>query len=389
MNHNQRKEFANIGNGFADFRLSPVAESAYGPPAMPNYALILAGGSGTRFWPLSRNEKPKQLLNLFGDASLLEQTIRRLDGLVPTENIIILTNAVQEAAVREIASMLPPDNIFAEPAKRDTAPAVALGIGIIAARDPSATMVVLPSDQLISDTEAFQALMRDAFAAAEKSGGLVTIGIRPTWACPSYGYIERGPKASIAGLQCQYPPYEVIRFREKPSPELAEQFLARGGFCWNAGMFVWSVPSALQQLAKHTPELGSFVSELLHSSNFKATVAAQFPKLSPISIDYALMEKADRVFNLEASFDWDDVGSWISVARHLEASGNNNRSNSPVSEIDSQNNIIFNARKHSHVALLGVDDLIVVQTEDALLIANRHQADAIKKLADKLPKELL
>jgi mannose-1-phosphate guanylyltransferase len=389
QNQNPRDHFANIGNARAVFRLPPVGLPAYGPSVMSNYALILAGGSGTRFWPLSRNEKPKQLLNLFGDASLLEQTIRRLDGLVPTENIIILTNSVQEAAVREIASMLPPENIFAEPVKRDTAPAVALGIGIIAARAPSASMIVLPSDQLISDTAAFQEVMRDALTTAEKSGGLVTIGIRPTWPCPSYGYIERGPKASIAGLQVHHAPYDVIRFREKPSPELAEQFISRGGFCWNAGMFVWSVPAVLRQLAKHTPELGSFISELLHSSNFNATVAAQFPKLPPISIDYALMEKADRVFNLEASFDWDDVGSWISVARHLTSSGNNNRTNAPVSEIDSQNNIIFNTRKNSHVALLGVDDLIIVQTEDALLIANRHQADAIRKLTDRLPKELL
>ena len=356
---------------------------------MSNYALILAGGSGTRFWPLSRNEKPKQLLNLFGDATLLEQTIQRLDGLVPRENIIILTNALQEAAVRRIATMIPAENIFAEPAKRDTAPAVALGIGIIAARDPNASMLVLPSDQLISDTVSFQAVMADAVAAAEKSGGLVTIGIRPTWACPSYGYIERGAKATIAGLQARNAPYEVVRFREKPSSELAEQFLARGGFCWNAGMFVWSVSAVIGQLAKHAPELGSFISELLHSSNFNATVAAQFPKLTPISIDYALMEKADRVLNLEATFDWDDVGSWISVASHLVSSGNNNRTNTEVSEIDSGNNIVFNARNGSHVALLGVDDLIIVQTDDALLIANRHQADAIKKLADKLPKELL
>ena len=155
------------------------------PDTTSIYALILAGGSGTRFWPLSRNARPKQLLNLFGDVTLLEQTIARLDGLVPVENILILTNAQQEAAVREVASMLPAENIFAEPAKRDTAPAVALGIGLVAARDPDAVMIVLPADQLIADTAAFQSVMRDAIAAAEKSDGLVTIGIKPTWPCPS------------------------------------------------------------------------------------------------------------------------------------------------------------------------------------------------------------
>jgi mannose-1-phosphate guanylyltransferase len=359
------------------------------PSPQSTYALILAGGSGTRFWPLSRNSKPKQLLNLFGGDTLLEQTIHRLDGLVPIENIFILTNALQEAGVREIAGNLPPENIIAEPAKRDTAPAVALGIGVIAARDPDATMMVLAADQLIQDVAAYQAVMRDAVTVAEKSDGLVTIGIRPTWPCPSYGYIERGERTHLPGVHLDHPPREVKRFREKPAPELAEQFLAEGGFCWNAGMFVWSLPVVIQQLALHSPELAGFVYELRHSKNPEATIAAQFPKLTPISIDYALMEKAARVLNIEATFDWDDVGSWLSVATYLESQGTNNRTNEPITELDSENNIVFNARKGSRVALLGVDDLIVVQTDDALLIANRHQADSIKQLVDQLPKELL
>jgi len=359
-------------------------------PAPENtFALILAGGSGARFWPLSRNSKPKQLLDLFGDGTLLEQTIRRLDGLVPVENILILTNAQQVDAVREVASMLPADNIFAEPAKRDTAPAVALGIGLVAARNPDAVMMVLPADQLIKDTSAYQSVMRDALAVAEKSDGLVTIGIRPTWPCPSYGYIERGDRACIPGLQCEHPPFEVKRFREKPNPELAEQFLATGGFSWNAGMFVWSLPTVIRQLAQHSPQLAGFISEIRRASNVHATVAAQFPELTPISIDYALMENADRVLNIEATFDWDDVGSWISIASYLEKSGSENRSNEPITELDSENNIVFNARPGTRIALLGVDDLIVVQTGDALLIANRHQADAIKNLSAILPPELL
>lgn len=353
------------------------------------YALILAGGSGTRFWPLSRNSKPKQLLDLFGTGTLLEQTIQRLVGLVPFENILILTSDLQVDAVRALATMLPPENIFAEPAKRDTAPAVALGIGLVAARNPDAVMMVLPSDQLIQDTATYQTVMRDALTTAEKSNGLVTIGIRPTWACPSYGYIERGEHATIDGLHCENPAVEVKRFREKPDPALAAEFLADGNFSWNAGMFVWSLPVVIQQLAAHTPELAGFVNELRHSPDLTATVAAQFPKLTPISIDYALMEKADRVLSIEATFDWDDVGSWLSIAKYLEVDGDDNRANEPISQLDSQNNIIFNARPGTRIALLGVDDLIIVQTPDALLIANRHQADAIKKLSDLLPKELL
>ncbi|MBC8125524.1 MAG: mannose-1-phosphate guanylyltransferase [Gloeobacteraceae cyanobacterium ES-bin-144] len=359
------------------------------PTPENTYALILAGGSGTRFWPLSRDARPKQLLDLFGSGTLLEHAIRRLDGLVPFENIFILTNQKQVEAVRENASMLPPANIFAEPAKRDTAPAVALGIGLIAARNPDAVMVVLPADQLIQDSAAFQAVMSDALAVAEKSDGLVTIGIQPSWACPSYGYIERGDRATISNIDCENTLFEVKRFREKPNPELAEQFLRQGGFSWNAGMFVWSLPTVIQQLAKHAPELFAFVSELRNSSDIHATVASQFPSLPARSIDYALMEKADRVLNIEATFDWDDVGSWLSVAKYLEKSGEDNRSNTPITALDSENNIVFNARPGSRVALLGVEDLIIVQTEDALLIANRHQADAIKNLTAILPIELL
>lgn len=353
------------------------------------YALILAGGSGTRFWPLSRNHRPKQLLDLFGNGTLLEQAIRRLDGLVPTENILILTNELQADAVRANAPMLPAGNIFAEPAKRDTAPAVALGIGLVAARNPDAVMMVLPADQLIQDTAAYQAVMRDALRVAEQSDGLVTIGIHPTWPCPSYGYIERGARAAIPGCDCDNPPFEVKRFREKPSPELAEQFLRQGGFSWNAGMFVWSLPTVIRQLTAHAPELAAFIAELRDATDLAATVAAKFPTLPARSIDYALMENADRVLNIEATFDWDDVGSWISVAKYLGTYGAENRANEAITELDSQHNIVFNARPGSRIALLGVDDLIVVQTEDALLIANRHQADAIKNLSPLLPQTLL
>jgi mannose-1-phosphate guanylyltransferase len=353
------------------------------------YALILAGGSGTRFWPLSRNTRPKQLLDLFGDGTLLEQVIHRLDGLVPLANILILTNARQLDAVRETAAMLPAENIFAEPAKRDTGPAVALGIGLVAARNPNAVMLVLPADQLIQDTAAFQTVMRDALSTAQSSDGLVTIGIQPTWPCPSYGYIERGECATIPGLSGDNPAYEVKRFREKPNPELAAQFLKQGGFSWNAGMFVWSLPTVIGQLERHAPALGAFIAELRESNDIVATVAARFPGLPASSIDYALMETADRVLNIEATFDWDDVGSWVSIAKYFKCLDSANRSNETITQLASDNNIVFNARPGSRIALLGVDDLIVVQTEDALLIANRYQADAIKELAEILPEELL
>ena len=351
------------------------------------YALILAGGSGTRFWPLSRDAKPKQLLNLLGDTTLLNQTISRLEGLIPKENILILTNTLQLDAVREVASELPAENIFAEPAKRDTAPAVALGVGLIAARDPEATMVILPADQLISDIKNFHGVMSDAITTAQQTDALVTVGIKPTWACPSFGYVERGDASSSAPAGLANVPHEVTCFREKPAPELAEQFLKQGNFAWNAGMFIWSVPTVVKELSQHTPELANFITELKSSDDIVATVDEKFAQLTPISIDFALMEKASQVLNIEANFDWDDVGSWISVSKYLdEVDGN--RTNSPLVNIESTNNIVFTESKQTQVALLGVDDLIVVQTEDSLLVAHRDKADDIKKIVGKLPKEL-
>ena len=351
-------------------------------------ALILAGGSGTRFWPLSRNAKPKQLLNLFGERTLLTQTIERLEGLVPLENILILTNPLQEAAVREIASKLPVENIFAEPAKRDTAPAVALGIALIAARNPNATMMVLPSDQLISDNAAYHSVMRDALTAAENDKALVTVGIKPTWPCPSFGYIERGAPAKIANLSLDNQPYEVTCFREKPNTELAAKFLKQGNFAWNAGMFIWTVKTVTAELKEHTPQLADCIHTVSNAENVQKLIAEQFLKLNPTSIDYALMEKASRVLNIEATFDWDDVGSWISLATYLDSQGNGNKTNTEITELNSRDNIVFNDRKDSQIALLGVNDLIVVQTDDALLVADRHHADAIKDLGKLLPSDL-
>lgn len=351
------------------------------------YAVILAGGSGRRFWPLSRDTRPKQLLKLFGGQTLLEQALSRLDGLVPRENILILTNREQEAEVRAVlGNSVPAENIIAEPEKRDTAPAIALGVGWVAARSPDATMLVLPADALIQNQAAFQSCLAGALEAARRSQALVTIGIKPTWACPSYGYIERGRRASISGLE-NVAVYEVERFREKPNPELAEQFIQQGNYSWNAGMFIWTVPAVISEISRHCPALAEFINEIRRTRDLKATIASQFPAQPKISIDYALMEKASRVLNLEASFDWDDVGSWISVGKYLPPDDTKNASNCPVSAVDAQNNIVFTS-SGQRVALLGVQDLIIVQTPDALLVADRHSADSIKKLVDLVPPEL-
>ena len=353
-------------------------------PESPLYVLILAGGSGERFWPLSRRARPKQLLSLFSAETLLEATLRRLDGLVPAVNVLILTNAEQEAGVRALAKNLPEENIIAEPAKRDTAAAIALGVGWIAARAPQATMIVLPADHLIQDVPGFQRTLRTAVAAAERGGDLVTIGIQPAWACPGFGYIELGA-AHAAGNGSAV--FDVVRFREKPSAELAETFLAQGNFRWNAGMFIWTIRAILSAFERHAPPLADFVNRLHGGADFATLLRDDFPALPKISIDYAVMEKAGRVLVVESDFDWDDIGSWTAIAKYLPDAGAGNRANTPVQALEAGNNIVFSDQPQ-HIALIGVHDLVVVQTADALLICNRYEAEKIKRIVAAVPPEL-
>ena len=353
----------------------------------PFYVLILAGGSGERFWPLSRKSRPKQLLALFSEETLLAATLRRLEGFVPPERILILTNADQESGVRAIATKLPAGNIVAEPAKRDTAAAIALGVAWVAARDPQAVMAVLPADHLIHDVEGFQSTLRRAAAAAEQSGELVTIGIQPTWACPSFGYLELGPEYAIKEAGAGPKVYEVARFREKPNAELAETFVRQGNYRWNAGMFVWPVPAIVSALMRHAPELSRFIERLYSTSDWHKTVQELFPSLPKISIDYAVMENAQRVLAVEAAFDWDDVGNWVAVAKYLQTSPANNCANVSLKTIEAADNIVFSDQPVT-VALLGVQDLIVVRTGDALLICHRHDSEKIKQLVALMPPEL-
>jgi mannose-1-phosphate guanylyltransferase len=353
----------------------------------PTYALILAGGSGERFWPLSRRARPKQLLRLISDKTLLEETVVRLEGFVSRECILILTNAEQEPAVRKLLTDFPKENILSEPAKRDTAAAVALGTGWVAARDRAATMIVLPADHVIANRPAFQETLALAVDAAEETGELVTIGIRPTWACPGFGYIEQGEPVHLRKSDDKNAIHRVVRFREKPNPDLAESFLRKGNFRWNAGMFVWSVPTVLSEFNRRAPELADFISQLRAQGRFEKTLRERFSKLPRISFDYAIMEKADRVLVVEASFDWDDIGSWRAVARYFAKDEHGNSANCVVTAVDSTNNVIFD-EDGTTIALLGVHNLIVVRTGDAVLICHRHQAEKIKELTRKLPAKL-
>ncbi len=336
-----------------------------------------------RFWPLSRKTSPKQLLRLFGDRTLLEETVTRLDGLIPPENTLILTNEEQERTVRQLLPKHPPENIFSEPAKRDTAAAIALGVGLIAGRDDSATMVVLPADHRIPDASAFRRDLRSAASVASTTRDLVTIGITPTWACPGFGYIERGRLLSDLGPEI----YEVQRFREKPNPDLAESFVRSRNFYWNAGIFLWTVKAILAELNRHAPDLAEFASALRHTPDRAQIVRERFPTLRKISIDYAIMEKAHRVLVQPASFEWDDVGNWTAIAKYLDAFPGENAANCPLTAEDASQNIVF-SDSGAHVALLGVNGLIVVQTRDAMLVCNRHEVERLKHLVATLPENL-
>jgi mannose-1-phosphate guanylyltransferase len=346
------------------------------------FVLILAGGSGERFWPLSRRSRPKQLLKLFSDRTLLEETMRRLGELTSLDRVLVLTNSEQEMSVRAlVGDLLPKENIMAEPAKRDTAPAIALGVGWIARRDPSATMIVLPADHVIRDAAAFQADLRSACSAVRLDpSALVTIGVKPTWACPGFGYIEFGE-------QVRERTYRVLRFREKPAPDLAQQFLEEGCFRWNAGMFIWSIPAILSEMHRQAPELAEFATAYAKSADCEAVLAKSFPSLHKISIDYAVMERATTALMVEASFDWDDVGGWPALATYLPVDSHQNASNHPVVAMEANHNLVFSDSSRN-ITLFGVSDLLIVQTEDALLICPRERAEQIKLLIPHLPPEL-
>src|SRR5437773_1993648 len=352
----------------------------------PIYALILAGGTGERFWPLSRRARPKQLLRLVAEQTLLEQAVARLEGLIAPERLLILTNVDQEAAVRELLPQVPKENIVAEPEKRDTAAAVALGVGWVAARDHSATMIVLPADHVINDIAAFQNTLKTAAAAAEETGALVTIGIKPTWACPGYGYIEQGEPVRLRS-DGKIAVHRVVRFREKPNIDLAESFLRKGNFRWNAGMFVWSVPTVLSEFNRHAPELADFISQVRSLKDLDKILHERFAKLPRISFDYAIMQKAEHVLVVEASFDLDDVGSWKAVAHYFKKDDHGNAANGALTALDSSDNIVFNDGETTS-ALLGVHTLILVRTGDAILICHRHQAEKSKNLVGKWPPEV-
>lgn len=340
------------------------------------HIFILAGGSGERFWPMSRAKVPKHLLRLLGDKTLLEMTVRRMEGLVPWERVFVLTNATQAEAVRQELPFLAAENVIVEPEKRDTAPACALATGWARARDPEAICALLPADAMIHEIAIFQEQLAAAAEVAATREALVTFGITPSFAATGFGYLHLGPAAQEVT--------EVRRFVEKPDEGTAEEYLKSGEYAWNAGMFLWKAEVFLGETERQSPPLAAFIREF-PAEKAEAYLAEKFCHLPKISVDYAILENAAKVLAIPAKFDWDDVGSWTALPDHLGRDKAGNTLKGQVIQIDARNNVVVAADRL--VALCGVQDLIVVETPDAILICHRDAAQEIKKLQPLLPEE--
>ena len=336
------------------------------------YACIMAGGKGERFWPESRENRPKQLLSLLSDKSLIEMTVSRIEKFVPSENIFIITNKSYVPQIRALLPGIPGGNIIGEPARRDTAPCIALATGMIGARDPEAVMTLLPADHMIVNHHAFS---RDMTLAFENAGDhLVTIGIQPTFPSSDYGYIEAANKEKIA---------PVIRFVEKPAKEKAAEMLEKGSFYWNSGIFVWKVQTILESFRKYLPVLADFAletAEKCSTPDFYAYLEEKFPQLPKISIDYAVMEKSSNIKVIKGSFDWSDVGNWTALREYLSPDADGNMAKGNVHLLNSKNNTVFCNDQDLLIAGIDLEDMLVVHANDAVLICPNTSASKLKEL---------
>ncbi|MEM9443908.1 MAG: sugar phosphate nucleotidyltransferase [Verrucomicrobiota bacterium] len=349
------------------------------------YVFVMAGGSGERFWPLSRTTTPKHLLKLFSEQSLLQQTVARLENLVSKNQTFILINEAQrENTVSDLSSCLDEKQIICEPAKRDTAPAASLATALAFAQNKEAVVVLLPADQLIKNIRAFQSNINDAAKIAENSEALITLGIPPTFASTGFGYLEKGEILPIGPEGTSF--FNVSRFVEKPNKSEAEMYFDSGKFQWNAGIFVWKAQSFLKIAEEHQTELANFI-KAFPQDNVASYLDKNFSNLPKISVDYAIMEKASEVIMGQADFDWDDVGAWNALTPHLPKDENENVSRGLTATHDSKGNILFSTGRT--IAACGIENMIVVETPDAVLICPKDRAQEVKKILPSLPDSVL
>lgn len=340
----------------------------------------MAGGRGERFWPRSRKDLPKQFLSLTDDGkTMLQLTVERILPLVALEDIFIATNRDYRSLVLEQVPGLPEENILCEPAGRNTAPCIGLGAVHIAKKHQDAMMFVLPSDHLIKFNKMFLGVLKDAIEVAEKNSNLVTIGITPDYPETGYGYIKFDSR-SIEGRA-----YAVERFVEKPSLEVAKEYLASEEYLWNSGMFIWKVSSILDNIKEYMPDAYEHLERIKNSigtENQQQILEKEFVEIESQSIDYGIMEKAENIYIIPGTFGWDDVGSWLAVERIKKSNEFGNVVDGNIITVNTHNCIIQGGRKL--IATVGLEDLIVVDTEDATLICAKDGAGDIKKVLENL-----
>ena len=362
------------------------------PDIKNRFVIIMAGGRGERFWPLSREKMPKQLLALLGKKSFLQEAVERVLPLVPIKNIFIITNEAQAAEVRRQLPKIPKQNLVAEPVGRDTCAAVTLGAALVGARSTTGVMAVLPADHVIPEEKKFQQVLSDAFDLAARGQAIVTIGIKPTEPATGYGYIHVGQELPTppGAKKTKTTFFKAERFVEKPNYETALDYVNSGQYRWNAGMFVWSFITVTNGLEKHQPEMFAACQRWFKVANNPAKLAKmlakEYPEIKKVSIDYALMEKAQNVVVADGAFEWDDLGAWPALSRHLKADAEGNCAVADFIHVDAARNIIYDARTKNRtpIAVVGLRDSILVQTDDAVLLAHKSQAQKIKELVKKL-----
>jgi mannose-1-phosphate guanylyltransferase len=349
------------------------------------FAVIMAGGKGARFWPRSREKMPKHLLDILSERTMIRETIDRIRPLVPAERTLIVTGKSHAAELIRQLPEIPPENILIEPVGRNTAPCIGLAALHILKRVPDAVMLVLPSDHRIGDEAAFLRIMQAAAGTALQGDPLVTIGIQPTGPETGYGYIEQGEHFSTSGAD---EIYRVRSIREKPPREQAERFLAQGGFSWNSGMFVWKASTIIEAIGQFLPDLQRGllqIREALGTDREEEVVGAIYAGLKSVSIDYGVMEKAKDVLVIPGSFDWSDLGSWDALWEVSEKDENGNVVRGEFIGVDAADSLIHSPGKL--VALVGVKDLLVVETKDALLICRRGRSQDVRKIVETLEKK--
>ena len=346
------------------------------------YGVVMAGGSGTRFWPLSRRRHPKQLLTLFGRYSLLEQTVARLQPFIPLDRIYIFTGAPILRNIRRLLRRLPSSQIIGEPASRNTAPTLAVAAQEIARRDPEGLMVVLPSDQIINKPAFFRGLLATACHVASQPDRSVVLGLKPTRPETGYGYIRLGRRE---GRMAGHDVFRVDNFTEKPALAVARRYVASGRYLWNGGIFIWKAATLLENFQRFQPEMAGLVRQIADAGGIRSRAFLRlYPKFQKISIDFALMEKISEIYAVPADIGWNDVGSWaVGYELSQQDSEGNVRSGAGLS-LDSQRNMVVSPKKF--VVTVGVHDLVVVETDDALLVCARERSQDVGKAVQELER---